>query len=280
MLSYRHSYHAGNYADVLKHSVLIHILEYLKKKDKPYCYVDTHAGAGMYSLRSEQAVKTNEYQQGIGALWQQDDLPPTIAEYRELIQSFNEAGQLAFYPGSPLIAMELMRKQDRLFLYELHNTEINVLQEAIKRDQRVTVLHKDGFKDCLRLMPPQQRRGLVLIDPSYEIKTDYQQVVDMLIQLYKRFATGTYALWYPVVERQRINELEENIAASQLSNVQLFELAQTADSDQYGMNASGMIIVNPPWTLTAEMEQVLPYLAKHLGIGGQGSYRIKQLKAE
>jgi len=280
MLSYRHSYHAGNYADVLKHSVLIHILEYLKKKDKPYCYIDTHAGAGMYSLRSEQAVKTNEYQQGIGALWQQDDLPPAIAEYRELIKSFNDAGQLVFYPGSPLIAMELMRKQDRLFLYELHNTEIKTLEAAIKKDKRVTVLHKDGFQDCLRLMPPQQRRGLVLIDPSYEMKTDYQQVIETIIKLHKRFATGTYALWYPVVERQRINELEENIAGSQLRNVLLFELAQAADSDQYGMNASGMIVVNPPWTLKAEMEQVLPYLAKHLGIEGQGSYRIKQLKAE
>ncbi len=123
MLSYRHSYHAGNFADVLKHSVLIHIIEYLKKKDKPFCYVDTHAGAGMYSLRSEQAVKTNEYLQGIGALWQQDDLPVAVAAYREVIKSFNEREVLAFYPGSPLIAMHLMRKQDRLFLYELHNTE-------------------------------------------------------------------------------------------------------------------------------------------------------------
>ncbi len=281
MLSYRHSYHAGNYADVLKHSVLMHIIEHLKKKDKPFCYVDTHAGAGLYSLRSEQAAKTNEYQQGIGALWLQEDLPRAIAEYRELIQSFNEVGQLDFYPGSSLIALELMRKQDRLFLYELHNTEIKILGAAIKKDKRVTVLHKDGFQDCLRLMPPQQRRGLVLIDPSYEMKTDYQQVIETLSQLYKRFATGTYALWYPVVERQRINELESKIADSQLNNVQLFELAQAADSDQYGMSASGMIVVNPPWTLKAEMEQALPYLAQQLGIEeGQGSYRIKQLKAE
>ncbi len=154
------------------------------------------------------------------------------------------------------------------------------MEAAIKRDKRVTVHHQDGFKDCLRLMPPQQRRGLVLIDPSYEMKTDYQQVMDTLIQLHRRFATGTYALWYPVVERQRINELEQKIAASQLSNVQLFELGQVADSDQLGMNASGMIVVNPPWTLKAEMEQVLPYLAKQLGMNGQGSYRIKQLKGE
>lgn len=280
MLSYRHSYHAGNYADVLKHSVLMHVIEHLKKKDKPFCYVDTHAGAGLYSLRSEQAAKTNEYQQGIGVLWQQDNLPSAIAKYRELINAFNEADQLAFYPGSPLIALELMRKQDRLFLYELHNTEIKILGAAIKKDKRVTVLHKDGFQDCLRLMPPQQRRGLVLIDPSYEMKTDYQQVIETLSQLYKRFATGTYALWYPVVERQRINELESKIADSQLNNVQLFELAQAADSDQYGMNASGMIVVNPPWTLKAEMEQALPYLAQQLGDNEQGSYRIKQLKAE
>jgi len=280
MLSYRHSFHAGNAADVLKHTVLIHILQHLKKKQKPFCYVDTHAGAGCYSLKSEHADKTQEYIQGIGALWQANNLVPILDAYIDVIKDFNPQDILSDYPGSPLIAQHLLRRHDRLFLYELHSTDVELLATAIKQDRRVQIHHQDGFKHCLGLMPPTQRRGLVLIDPSYEVKADYDQVFDMLIQLYKRFATGSFALWYPVVERSRIDELEHKIQASQLKNVQLFELAQQVDSQEYGMTANGMIVINPPWTLKAEMEQALPYLAKQLGIDNQGSYRIKQLKDE
>ena len=280
MLSYRHSYHAGNFADVLKHSVLIHILEHLKKKQKPFCYVDTHAGAGSYSLQSEQAEKTQEYLQGIAKLWQVNHLPPVLDAYVKVIKAFNTQNKLTRYPGSPMIARHLMRQQDRMFLYELHNNEIEILRESVNKDKRVQIAHEDGFKRGVAIMPPQQRRGLVLIDPSYEIKSDYSQVFETILQLYKRFATGTIALWYPVVERQRINELEQKITASSLQNVQLFELAQQNDSQQPGMTASGMIVVNPPWTLKAEMQLALPMLAEHLGIGTQGSYRIKQLKDE
>ncbi|MCK5355688.1 MAG: 23S rRNA (adenine(2030)-N(6))-methyltransferase RlmJ [Methyloprofundus sp.] len=280
MLSYRHSFHAGNAADVLKHTVLIHILAHLKKKQKPFCYVDTHAGAGNYSLESEHAEKTQEYRQGIAALWQANDLPPIIDAYVNVIKGFNPQDALSDYPGSPLIAQHLLRRHDRLFLYELHSTDVTLLEAAIKHDSRVQVHHQDGLRYCLGLMPPAQRRGLVLIDPSYEVKADYDQVFEIILQLYKRFATGTYALWYPVVERSRIDELEHKIQASSLKNVQLFELAQQADSREYGMTASGMIVINPPWTLKAEMEQALPYLAKQLGIANQGSYRIKQLKDE
>lgn len=280
MLSYRHSFHAGNFADVLKHSVLIHILEHLKNKQKPFCYVDTHAGAGLYSLTSEHAEKTQEFVQGIGALWQANSLPALIEAYVNVIKDFNPQGGLDYYPGSPLIAKHLLRKQDRLFLYELHSTDVTLLESALNQDKRVQLQHKDGFKHCVGLMPPAQRRGLVLIDPSYEVKADYDQVLETIIQLYKRFATGTYALWYPVVERSRINEIEKKIQGSQLKNVQLFELGQLADSHARGMTASGMIVINPPWTLKAEMQQALPYLAKQLGLANQGHYRIKQLKDE
>ncbi|OQK15261.1 rRNA methyltransferase [Methyloprofundus sedimenti] len=284
MLSYRHSYHAGNFADVLKHSVLIHILEHLNKKQKPFCYVDTHAGAGNYSLVSEQAEKTQEYQQGIGALWQKseqaDHAPAAIINYMNVIKAFNTQDELTRYPGSPMIARHLMRSQDRLFLYELHNTEIELLRQSVNKDKRVQIAHEDGFKRCISNMPPQQRRGLVLIDPSYEMKTDYKQVIETLEQLYKRFTTGIYALWYPVVERLRIDELEQKILSSSLQNVQLFELGQLADSQALGMTASGMIVINPPWTLKTEMQKALPYLAEQLGIANQGYYRIKQLKDE
>lgn len=280
MLSYRHSFHAGNAADVLKHSVLIHILQHLKKKQKPFCYVDTHAGAGLYSLSSEHAENTREFIQGIGALWQVDSLPPAIETYINVIKDFNPEGVLNDYPGSPLIAKHLLRKQDRLFLYELHSTDITLLESAMNQDKRVQLHHQDGFKHCLGLMPPVQRRGLVLIDPSYEVKADYEQVLELIMQLVKRFATGTFALWYPVVDRSRIIDIEKTIQASELKNVQLFELGQLADSRERGMTASGMIVVNPPWTLKAEMQLALPYLAEKLGLAKQGSYRIKQLKDE
>lgn len=280
MLSYRHSFHAGNAADVLKHTVLIHILQHLKNKDKPFCYVDTHAGAGLYSLKSEHAEKTQEFEQGIAALWQAKNCPPVIDAYIKVIKNFNSQEGLSHYPGSPLIAQHLLRRQDRLFLYELHSTDIDLLESAINQDRRVQLQHKDGFKHCIGHMPPAQRRGLVLIDPSYEVKADYEQVIEIIIQLVKRFATGTYALWYPVVERSRITQMEQTIQASQLKDVQLFELGQLADSQERGMTASGMIVVNPPWTLKVEMQQALPYLAEKLGLANQGSYRIKQLKDE
>ncbi len=280
MLSYRHSFHAGNFADVLKHTVLIHILQHLKKKQKPFCYVDTHAGAGLYSLNSAHAGKTEEFVQGIGALWQTSQLPPSIATYVNMIKEFNSQAVLDYYPGSPLIARHLLRKQDRLFLYELHNTDVKQLETAIYPDKRVQVHHTDGFQYCPGLMPPAQRRGLVLIDPAYEIKTDYEQVITTLMQLYKRFSTGTYVLWYPVVERSRINNMEKKIQASPLKNVQLFELGQRNDSQAYGMTASGLVVINPPWTLKTEMQQALPFLAKRLGVDNQGSFRIVQLKNE
>jgi 23S rRNA (adenine2030-N6)-methyltransferase len=280
MLSYRHSYHAGNYADVLKHTILIQILEHLKKKEKAFCYIDTHAGAGAYSLQSKQAEKTQEYKQGIGQLWQRTDLPKSLQPYIEQIQQVNPNDKLTHYLGSPIIAQQRLRSQDRLKLYELHNTEIERLTESMQRDQRVHIFHEDGFKHCIGLMPPPQRRGVIFIDPSYEIKTEYQQVVTTLEQLYKRFTTGTYVLWYPVVDRERVDFLECQLKASRIKNIQLFELAQSADSHEHGMTASGLIVINPPWILKAQMQELLPYLAKHLALNDAGSYRIEQLKEE
>lgn len=280
MLSYRHSFHAGNFADVLKHIVLIEIIEYLKKKDKPFCYIDTHAGPGIYQLNSDYALKNREFENGIGKLWQREDLPNPIANYVNLIKSFNNSKLLTRYPGSPAIAKQLMRNRDRLFLYELHSTEIKLLSNAVNKDRRIKVFHADGLKDAMSLLPPIEHRGLTLIDPSYEIKSDYDLVVESLVNMYKRFATGTYALWYPVVERRRNQKLELAIQSSKLKNVQLFELSVRTDTDQYGMTASGMIVVNPPWTLTATMQQILPWLADTLSDKGEGFYRIQTLLEE
>lgn len=280
MLSYRHSFHAGNFADVLKHIILIKILVYLGKKDKPFCCIDTHAGPGDYALDEGYALKNREFENGIAKLWQRDDLPDSVAGYAALIKKFNGTGPLSRYPGSPLIIKQFLRGKDRLFLYELHSTEIGLLNAAVSRDRRIKVFHADGLTNTVGLLPPNEHRGLVLIDPSYEIKSDYQLVTETLIQMHKRFATGTYALWYPVVERSRNQQLEKAIKASGVKNVQLFELGIKTDTHEHGMTASGMIVVNPPWTLAAEMQQVLPWLADVLGIDGAGLYRIETLAGE
>ncbi len=280
MLSYRHSFHAGNFADVLKHLILIKILEYLGKKEKPFCCIDTHAGPGDYALDAEFALKNREFENGIARLWQRNDLPDSVANYVSVIKKFNSTESLSRYPGSPLIIKQFLRNKDCLFLYELHSTEIQLLNAAVNRDRRIKVFHADGLKNAVGLLPPKEHRGLVLIDPSYEIKSDYNLVVETLIQMHKRFATGTYALWYPVVERNRNQQLEKAIKTSGLKNVQLFELGIKTDTHEHGMTASGMIVVNPPWTLVSEMQQTLPWLANTLGIDGAGKYRIETLVDE
>jgi 23S rRNA (adenine2030-N6)-methyltransferase len=280
MLSYRHSFHAGNFADVLKHLILIKILEYLGKKEKPFCCIDTHAGPGDYALNEEFALKNKEFENGIARLWQRNDLPDSVANYVSVIKKFNSTESLSRYPGSPLIIKQFLRNKDSLFLYELHSTEIQLLNAVVNRDRRIKVFHADGLKNAVGLLPPKEHRGLVLIDPSYEIKSDYNLVVETLIQMHKRFATGTYALWYPVVERNRNQQLEKAIKTSGLKNVQLFELGIKTDTHEHGMTASGMIVVNPPWTLVSEMQQTLPWLANTLGIDGAGKYRIETLVGE
>jgi 23S rRNA (adenine2030-N6)-methyltransferase len=280
MLSYRHSFHAGNFADVLKHLILIKILEYLGKKEKPFCCIDTHAGPGDYALDAEFALKNREFENGIARLWQRNDLPDSVANYVSVIKKFNSTESLNRYPGSPLIIKQFLRNKDSLFLYELHSTEIQLLNAVVNRDRRIKVFHADGLKNAVGLLPPKEHRGLVLIDPSYEIKSDYNLVVETLIQMHKRFATGTYALWYPVVERNRNQQLEKAIKTSGLKNVQLFELGIKTDTHEHGMTASGMIVVNPPWTLVSEMQQTLPWLANTLGIDGAGKYRIETLVGE
>lgn len=280
MLSYRHSFHAGNFADVLKHIILIQSLDYLNKKDKPWCCLDTHAGPGKYELDGDYALKNREFDNGIAKLWRRDDLPDSVAHYVSLIKRFNKPDQLTRYPGSPLIAKQLLREKDRLCLFELHNTEIKLLMVEAKKDKRIKVFHADGLTSALTLLPPVERRGLVLIDPSYEIKSDYQQVVETLVAMHKRFAVGTYALWYPVIERSRNRKLERALQATGIKNMQLFELGIRADSNEHGMTASGMIVINPPWTLMAEMQQVLPWLADVLGDNGEGFCRMETLVAE
>lgn len=280
MLSYRHSFHAGNHADVLKHTVQSLIIEALKEKEKPFLYLDTHAGAGRYQLSGEHAERTGEYLEGIARIWQQDDLPAELEPYMNAVRHFNRGEQLRYYPGSPLIARELLREQDSLQLTELHPSDFPLLRQEFLKDSRARVARADGYQQLKAKLPPVSRRGLILIDPPYEIKTDYQAVVSGIHEGHKRFATGVYALWYPVVLRQQVKRMLRDLEATTIRNILQIELAVRPDSDQRGMTASGMIVINPPWKLAAQMEAVLPWLHSKLVPAGTGHTLVQQIVAE
>lgn len=279
MLSYRHAFHAGNPADVLKHIVLVRCLEYLNQKDKPYCYVDTHAGAGRYRLDDPYAQKTGEYQQGIARLWHRQDLPSALDRYLKLLRELNPGERLVQYPGSPWLARALMRDQDRGLLHELHPKDYALLGKHFGKSSRFQVRREDGFAACIAAMPPKERRGLVLMDPSYEVKDDYQRVVDTLEHAHRRFSTGTYLIWYPVVDRLSVAAMERALKRTRIRNMKLFELGLSSDKPGRGMTASGMVVVNPPWTLDADMAELLPYLVSVMA-PEQGRYRNLTLAAE
>ncbi|GGZ03155.1 MAG: rRNA (adenine2030-N6)-methyltransferase [Shewanella sp.] len=274
MLSYRHGYHAGNYADVLKHAVLLQTLSLLQKKDKGLVYIDTHAGAGGYSLNDEFAEKTGEYRDGVGRLWSQNQLPESLQLYLDNVRHFNENNQaLGFYPGSPALIDMNLRPQDRMVLHELHPTDQQLLTDYFDQDPQVKIVEGDGLKGLIAALPPKERRGLVLIDPSYEIKTDYQLVAETLIKAYRKFATGVYLLWYPVVQRQQTEAMLTRLKESGIRRQLRIEQSIRPDNDEFGMTAAGLWVINPPWQLdniAAEMLATLqPILQQQ-----NGSYRV------
>jgi 23S rRNA (adenine2030-N6)-methyltransferase len=279
MLSYRHAFHAGNFADVLKHSVLTLVLEYMTRKDKGFTYIDSHSGAGMYSLQEEYAQKTGEYKNGIAKLINQQDLPEALIPYIELIQSLNNENELSIYPGSPGVAKQFTRRQDSAHLFELHPTDIQHLTEFSQRWNKSYVKQTDGYQGVLGLIPPPSRRGVVLIDPPYELKEDYPKAVKTIINAYKKFSTGSYILWYPVVKRELVEQMKSDFINSDVKNLLQVEYCQQADTDEYGMTGTGLFIVNPPWQLQSQLTELLPYLKEKLG--EQASrYTLEQLIKE
>jgi 23S rRNA (adenine2030-N6)-methyltransferase len=282
MFSYRHAFHAGNHADVLKHFVLVQLLQYMNQKDTAYSYIDTHAGAGLYQLDSNFASKNAEYETGIGPLWERTDLPPALAEYVDLIKAMNPSGKMRYYPGSPYCANQVAREQDRLRLFELHPADSKILTDNFRkldehlaaqgirptvRGKRVLVTRGDGFHELKGLLPPPSRRGVVLCDPPYEDKQDYRKVVEMLNDSVKRFPQGTYAIWYPILQRieaRNFAERMKHIKGTEWLNVTL--TIRTPGPDGFGgLHSSGMFIINPPYTLLATLQEVMPYLQEVLG---------------
>ncbi|MDH4125264.1 MAG: 23S rRNA (adenine(2030)-N(6))-methyltransferase RlmJ [Gammaproteobacteria bacterium] len=276
MLSYRHAYHAGNFADVMKHVVLTSILTYLVRKDAALCYLDTHAGAGAYDLRSDKARKTGESGLGIEKIIDANGAPTCIANYLQLVRGFNTAGVLDRYPGSPWFAAQLLRQQDRLVLCELHNSDFPLLEQLFAKDKRVHCHAVDGYRFSLGLIPPIERRGLVLIDPAYELADETMTAFKTLAKLHRRFAGGTFSLWYPILDEHQGFALRQQFEASQMRDVLHLALRIADRNSLPGMYGSGMIIVNPPWTLRAEMQIALPWLVSQLGVNSRAGCEIEQ----
>ncbi|MES2934685.1 MAG: 23S rRNA (adenine(2030)-N(6))-methyltransferase RlmJ [Pseudomonadota bacterium] len=291
MLSYRHAFHAGNHADVLKHFVTIQLLQYLNQKDTAYSYIDTHSGAGVYALDGGYASKNAEYESGIAKLWDRKDLPEPLAEYVKLVKGLNPSGKMRYYPGSPYCADKTMREQDRIRLFELHPADCKILLDNFRkveahaaeqgqrpsgRGKRVMIQKGDGFLSLKALLPPPSRRGLVLIDPPYEDKTDYRKVKDTLADALLRFATGTYAIWYPVLHRMESRQFADKLKtlpANGWLNVTL--TIGTPSPDGFGLTSSGMFVINPPYTLEPMLKQVMPYLVTLLGVDSGAGYTLE-----
>jgi 23S rRNA (adenine2030-N6)-methyltransferase len=281
MLSYRHAFHAGNHADVLKHLVLVQLTRHLGQKDKPFWYIDTHAGAGAYALDSGYAAKLAEYKEGIARLWARNDLPAPLAEYVELVRRINPDRRLLAYPGSPYFALWTLREQDRLRLFELHSKDARLLQENFRdAGKQVIVGASDGFAGLKALLPPPPRRALVLIDPSYEEKHDYERVFHALKESLTRFPGGTYALWYPQLTRLDAHELPQRLKRLPAANwLHVALRVREPARDGFGMHGSGLFIVNPPWTLHATLDAVLPYLVTVLGVDAGAAYVLERQEA-
>jgi 23S rRNA (adenine2030-N6)-methyltransferase len=263
MLSYRHAFHAGSPADVLKHAVLAFVLGVAARKRGPLYVLDTHAGAGSYDLASAPAEKTGEARTGVLRLWETPGPWPALLEpYATVLEGAER------YPGSPLIAAAMLRPGDRLDLVELHTTDHAALAEMFGGMEGVRVARDDGLAAMRHLLPPRERRGIVLIDPSYEIKTEFDEVVDAIADAHRRFPTGTYILWYPVIERPRTTALLDALRATGIRAQYRMELGLTPDTEGRGMTGSGLVVVNPPFVLPDATARGLPWLAERLGATG------------
>lgn len=279
MLSYRHSFHAGNHADVVKHIVQSLILNALQQKEKPFVYHDTHSGVGRYDLTHEWSEKTGEFKQGIARIWQQNNVPAEIQSYLDAIKTLNQGEDLRYYPGSPRVARAHIRQQDRMVLTELHPSDYPLLEQEFHRDRQVSIYKEDGFQRLKASLPPKERRGLVLIDPPYELAKEYRDVVNAIAQSYKRWATGIYAIWYPVVNRCDIEDMIEGLEGLGINKILQIELGVSPDSNERGMTASGMIVINPPWKLESQMKEILPFLQQAIA-PATGHYKVEWIVPE
>lgn len=297
MFSYRHAFHAGNHADVLKHTVLIAALEHLLEKETALTVVDTHAGAGLYRLDGDYAGTSGEAAEGVLRLVSETqpepDQPPladALARYLAVVRDFNPKGGARIYPGSPFIVQHLLRDHDKLKLFELHPTDARTLNANIAQleaGRRIAVLREDGFGSATKFLPPPSRRALVLCDPSYEIKSDYGRVLDFVAEALKRFATGSFAIWHPIIPRPEAHDLPRRLktlatkagkpwlhATLTVKSSKILTDA-TGATHRPGLPASGMFLINPPFTLKAQLEAALPQMAKRLAQDRHAAFSLE-----
>lgn len=271
MLAYRHLFHAGNFADVFKHALLARLLVTLGRKDKPYCYVDTHAGLGRYDLRHPWAQKNAEWRDGIGRLWDRRDPAPELAPYLDAVRMENPDGSLRFYPGSPRIARRLVRPVDRLLLTELNRDDFESLRDLFAGDRRVTVHHQDGWQALKAFLPPKERRGLVLVDSSFDQAGEFDRLAHGLVEAHRRWATGVLALWYPLMEPPAMRRFLRQVEGTGIRRILRLELSVFPEAWNTSLRGNGMLVVNPPFGFDAEAQRLLEWLLPVLApLGGGG----------
>ena len=282
-MNYRHAYHAGNFADVLKHAVLARVVAYMKQKEAPFRVIDTHAGAGRYALTSSQAEKTGEWLGGIGRILGPgaEPLPPAVERllepYLNVVRQENGGShKLDVYPGSPAIALSLLRPQDALVANELHPEERRLLQQAVGKDRRAKVMGLDAWVALKALLPPKERRGVILIDPPFEARDELARLQEGLVQSLRRFSGGVYVIWYPIKDPRPIARFHAALTKLAIPKTLLVELMLQPATDVGRLNGCGLLIVNAPYTLKEELSSILPELSRRLGVDGSaGSYRIE-----
>lgn len=282
-MNYRHAYHAGNFADVVKHVVLARIVEYLKRKDKAFRVIDTHAGRGLYDLSSVEAQKTGEWQDGIGRVLAHAFRPEAAAllsPYLEAVRAANPDGGVARYLGSPWIVRHLLRRQDRLTAIEMHPQDAAALSRQFAGDVQTRVIELDGWLALGAHLPPKEKRGLVLVDPPFEAAGEFDRLVAGLEKAWRRWPGGIYALWYPIKDRRAVNAFRTALAETGIPKISdiRFEI-RPASSDQR-LDGSGMVVVNPPFSLKAELDVLLPALSRVLSEPTGGSCRVVQISGE
>ena len=279
-MNYLHGFHAGNHADVLKHSVLLYLINRLKLKDKAFFVLDTHAGRGQYFIQGEQAQKTGEAQQGIFKMITLKKLPEPLHFFLKQVERVNPVGSLLNYPGSPLLIAQQLRKQDRLVCYESQKAEFDVLRQIFKNDQNVKTELGDGYQALKALLPPVERRGLVLIDPPYEAQEqEYQQILTSLQEALLRWPTGQFAIWYPIKQRRSLIGFFRKVAQLGMKSALVLELLVRKDNSPLRMNGSGMLIINPPFQMDIDLNTSMSKLVELLN-DGEASHRITWIKTE
>ncbi|WP_336057276.1 23S rRNA (adenine(2030)-N(6))-methyltransferase RlmJ [Nitratireductor sp. CH_MIT9313-5] len=281
-MNYRHAFHAGNFADVVKHAILTRIIAYLQRKDKAFRVVDTHAGLGIYDLSSDEAQRTGEWQGGIGRIRNSDIRKKTnlLNPLLEAVEALNQGDEISHYPGSPFVTRHLLRKQDRLTAIELHEADAEVLAQNFEGDHQVRVIHLDGWLALGAHLPPKEKRGLVLVDPPFEKEGEFERMVAGLEKAHKRWPGGIYAFWYPIKNREAVAQFHQDLRDSGIGDIIDVQLSVRDESSEPRFDGTGMVVVNPPYLLESELNELLPLLHDALSEGSKGGYSVTRLADE